>query len=210
MKIKNREELIAKQEEYRASLNSQRKQILICAGTGCVAGGSLEIYAKMKDIIEGKGLKCALVLEKDPHGDSIGLKKSGCHGFCEMGPLLRIEPMGWLYIKVSLDDCEEIIEKSIIGDEVIDRLVYKDQEGNPYVKQEDIPFYKQQTRIALEYCGHINAESIAEYLALGGYSAVAKALFDMTPQGLSMRLRSPVCVAAEAVDSLQEENGSRC
>ena len=124
MKIKNREELIAKQEEYRASLNSQRKQILICAGTGCVAGGSLEIYAKMKDIIEGKGLKCALVLEKDPHGDSIGLKKSGCHGFCEMGPLLRIEPMGWLYIKVSLDDCEEIIEKSIIGDEVIDRLVY--------------------------------------------------------------------------------------
>ena len=175
MKIKNREELIAKQEEYRASLNSQRKQILICAGTGCVAGGSLEIYAKMKDIIEGKGLKCALVLEKDPHGDSIGLKKSGCHGFCEMG---------WLYIKVSLDDCEEIIEKSIIGDEVIDRLVYKDQEGNPYVKQEDIPFYKQQTRIALEYCGHINAESIAEYLALGGYSAVAKALFDMTPQGI--------------------------
>ena len=128
MKIKNREELIAKQEEYRASLNSQRKQILICAGTGCVAGGSLEIYAKMKDIIEGKGLKCALVLEKDPHGDSIGLKKSGCHGFCEMGPLLRIEPMGWLYIKVSLDDCEEIIEKSIIGDEVIDRLVYKDQD----------------------------------------------------------------------------------
>ena len=101
-----------------------------------------------------------------------------------MGPLLRIEPMGWLYIKVSLDDCEEIIEKSIIGDEVIDRLVYKDQEGNPYVKQEDIPFYKQQTRIALEYCGHINAESIAEYLALGGYSAVAKALFDMTPQGI--------------------------
>ena len=74
MKIKNHEELIAKQEEYRASLNSQRKQILICAGTGCVAGGSLEIYAKMKDIIESKGLKCALVLEKDPHGDSIGLK----------------------------------------------------------------------------------------------------------------------------------------
>ena len=66
MKIKHREELIAKQEEYRASLNSQRKQILICAGTGCVAGGSLEIYAKMKDIIESKGLKCALVLEKDP------------------------------------------------------------------------------------------------------------------------------------------------
>ena len=156
MKIKNREELIAKQEEYRASLNSQRKQILICAGTGCVAGGSLEIYAKMKEIIESKGLKCALVLEKDPHGDSIGLKKSGCHGFCEMGPLLRIEPMGWLYIKVSLDDCEEIIEKSIIGDEVIDHLVYKDKDGNPYVKQEEIPFYKSKYSFFLLFTFHFH------------------------------------------------------
>ena len=102
MKIRNREELIQKQEKYRASLNSQRKQILICAGTGCVAGGSLKIYDKMKEIIESKGLKCALKLEKEPHGDSIGLKKSGCHGFCEMGPLLRIEPMGWLYLKVKV------------------------------------------------------------------------------------------------------------
>ena len=183
MKIKNREELIAKQEEYRASLNSQRKQILICAGTGCVAGGSLEIYAKMKDIIEGKGLKCALVLEKDPHGDSIGLKKSGCHGFCEMGPLMRIEPLGILYTKVGVSDCREIFERTVKRGEIIRELLYK-QDGIDYPRQEDIPFYKQQTRIALEYCGHINAESIAEYLALGGYSAVAKALFDMTPQGI--------------------------
>ena len=116
MKIKTREQLIAKQKEYAASLNSQRKQILICAGTGCVAGGSLQIYDRMKEIIEEKGLRCALVLEKEPHDESIGLKKSGCHGFCEMGPLLRIEPMGWLYLKVKLEDCEEIIEKSIIHD----------------------------------------------------------------------------------------------
>ena len=133
MKINTREELMAKQEEYKASLNSQKKQILICAGTGCVAGGSLDIYDKMKEIIEAKGLRCALILEKEPHDESIGLKKSGCHGFCEMGPLLRIEPMGWLYLKVKVEDCEEIIEKSIV-------------------------------------------------IALGGYSAVAKALFDMTPQ----------------------------
>lgn len=161
MKINTRDELIAKQKEYAASLNSQRKQILICAGTGCVAGGSLQIYDRMKEIIEEKGLRCALVLEKEPHDESIGLKKSGCHGFCEMGPLLRIEPMGWLYLKVKLEDCEEIIEKSIIHDEVVDRLVYQDESLKSYVKQEDIPFYKKQTRIALEYCGRINAESIA-------------------------------------------------
>lgn len=182
MKINSRQELELKQKEYKASLNSQKKQILICAGTGCVAGGSLEIYARMKELIEQKGLRCAIKLEKEPHSDSIGLKKSGCHGFCEMGPLLRIEPLGWLYIKVKVEDCEEIIEKSIIGDEVVDHLVYKNNEFKSFVKQEDIPFYKKQTRIALEYCGHINAESIAEYIAVGGYSAVAKALFDMTPQ----------------------------
>lgn len=183
MRINTREELKRRQEEYAASLQSQKKQILICAGTGCVAGGSLDIYARLKELMEQKGIECSLVLEKEPH-DTVGLKKSGCHGFCEMGPLLRIEPMGLLYIKVKIDDCEEILEKSIIHDEVIERLVYHDKEGTPYEKQEEIPFYKQQTRIALEDCGRINAESIKEYIAVGGYSAVARALFDMNGQDI--------------------------
>lgn len=183
MRINTREELIRLQQEYKASLESQKKQILICAGTGCVAGGSLLIYERLQEIMKERGIECSLKLEKEPH-DTVGLKKSGCHGFCEMGPLLRIEPMGWLYIKVKLEDCEEIIEKSIIGDEVVDRLVYHDQTLKSYKRQEEIPFYKQQTRVALEHCGHINAESIKEYIAMGGYSAVAKALFDMTPEQL--------------------------
>lgn len=182
MRINTREELEARRKEYAASLKTQRKQILICAGTGCVAGGSLDIYARMQEILMERGIKCSLVLEKEPHDQSIGLKKSGCHGFCEMGPLLRIEPEGILYVKVKVEDCEEIIEQSIVGDQVIERLVYHDQEGKAYEKQDDIPFYKQQTRVALEDCGRINAESIKEYIAVGGYSAVAKALFDMTPQ----------------------------
>lgn len=182
MRINNRKELEARRKEYAASLKTQKKQILICAGTGCVAGGSLNIYAKMQEILIERGIKCSLVLEKEPHDDSVGLKKSGCHGFCEMGPLLRIEPKGILYVKVKVEDCEEIIEKSIVGDEVIDRLVYHDQNGEAYEKQDDIPFYKQQTRVALEDCGRINAESIKEYIAVGGYSAVARALFDMTPK----------------------------
>ena len=182
MKIKTRQELEAKRAEYAASLKTQKKQILICAGTGCVAGGSLNIYARLQEILKERGIKCSLVLEKEPHEESVGLKKSGCHGFCEMGPLLRIEPAGLLYIKVKVEDCEEIIEERIINDRVIERLVYHDQEGKAYEKQEEIPFYKQQTRVALEDCGRINAESIKEYIAVGGYSAVAKALFDMTPQ----------------------------
>lgn len=182
MRINTREELSQRRKEYKQSLDSQKKQILICAGTGCVAGGSLKIYDRMKELMEEKGLKCSVVLEKEPHDESVGIKKSGCHGFCEMGPLLKIDPVGWLYTKVKIEDCEEIIEKSIIANEVVERLVYKDQDGNPYVKQQEIPFYKQQTRIALEHCGQINAESIKEYIALGGYEAVAKALFEMTPE----------------------------
>ena len=100
MRINTREELEARRKEYAVSLKTQRKQILICAGTGCVAGGSLNIYARLQEIMIERGIRCAVRLEKEPHSDSIGLKKSGCHGFCEMGPLLRIEPEGILYIKV--------------------------------------------------------------------------------------------------------------
>ncbi len=119
MRINTRQELEAKRKEYAASLKTQRKQILICAGTGCVAGGSLNIYARMQEILIKRGIKCSLVLEKEPHDESIGLKKSGCHGFCEMGPLLRIEPEGILYVKVQTKDCEEIIDKSIVADEIL-------------------------------------------------------------------------------------------
>ncbi|SFD24243.1 NADH-quinone oxidoreductase subunit NuoF [Clostridium uliginosum] len=183
MRINTREELDSMREKYKASLGKQYKQILICAGTGCVAGGSLDIYKRLQEIIDERGLKLSLTLEEEPHDETVGLKKSGCHGFCEMGPLLKIEPMGWLYIKVKVSDCEEIIEKSIIGDEVVERLIYKN-ENKSYSKQEEIPFYEKQTRVALEHCGHINAESIEEYLAMDGYNAVAKALFDMTSQDI--------------------------
>ncbi|AJH01154.1 NADH dehydrogenase [Clostridium beijerinckii] len=181
MRINTREELNDISSKYKAALVRQRKQILVCAGTGCVAGGSLNIYRRFKEIIQEKGVEVTLELKEEPHDNTIGLKKSGCHGFCEMGPLIRIEPEGWLYIKVSIDDCEEIIEKSIIGNEVVTGLSYKDGD-KLYSKQEDIPFYKKQTRVALNNCGHINAESIEEYLAEGGYSATAKALFDMTSE----------------------------
>lgn len=181
MRINSRQELEAVRIQYKKSLDSQVKKILICAGTGCVAGGSLEIYARMQELMKERGLECSVTLEEEPH-KTVGIKKSGCHGFCEMGPLLRIEPSGILYIKVKVEDCEEIIEKSILNNEIVDRLIYRDKDGTTYQKQEDIPFYRQQTRVALEHCGHINAESIKEYIAVGGYTAVAKALFDMTSE----------------------------
>lgn len=180
MRIESRQQLIECRREFKKALDCQYKQVVICGGSGCVAGGSLKVYDRMKQLMEERGLRVDVVLQHESHDESVGLKHSGCHGFCQMGPLMRIEPMGLLYIKVTVDDCEEIVEKTILGDEVIDRLVYHD-DGESYVRQEDIPFYKQQTRVALEHCGHINAESVEEYIAVGGYSALEKALFDMTP-----------------------------
>ena len=114
------------------------------------------------------------------HG-TVDVKKSGCHGFCEMGPLMRIEPMGILYTKVSVEDCEAIYERTIKRGDIIRHLLYK-QDGLEYQRQEEIPFYKKQTRHVLENCGHIDAEHIEEYIAHGGYEAISKALFEMKPE----------------------------
>ena len=129
MRINTFNELNVLRKEYKKALELQKKQILICAGTGCVAGGSLVIYDRIKEILESKNIKCDVVLQHESHDESVGLKKSGCHGFCEMGPLLRIEPMGWLYVKVKVEDCEEIVEKSIIGNDPVERLVYSEGKG---------------------------------------------------------------------------------
>ena len=189
--LKTREELSSLRQTLEGRFASQVKKILVCAGTGCVAGGSLDIYARLVELLQEKGIHCQVDLAHEPHGDDVGVKRSGCHGFCEMGPLVRIEPQGWLYIKVKKDDCQEIIEKTVLGGEPIDRLCYK-MNGEIYKTQEEIPFYKKQTRTVLEHCGHIDATSIQEYIAIGGYKAFEKALFDMDGQ--------------EIVDEIQKSN----
>ena len=179
-KLRSREDLIALRRECTVAAEYETEAILVCGGTGCVAGGSLDIYARLKELMEEQNIPVDVEIAEIPHGEVVGLKKTGCHGFCEFGPLVLIEPQGWLYTKVKLEDCEEIIEKTIKAGEPVDRLVYK-IDGEIFRKREDIPFYHKQTRLVLEHCGQINATSIRSYLSIGGYSAVEKALFDMTP-----------------------------
>ena len=180
-KLLSRNDLIELRKACESAFAAETKKILVCGGTGCVAGGSLNIYARLRELLENKGIPVEVELAEEPHGEVVGMKKSGCHGFCEMGPLVRIEPQGWLYTKVKLEDCEEIIEKTILGGEFIERLGYH-KLGETVKKQEDIPFYKKQTRVVLESCGHINAGSIREYIAVGGYKALEKCLFEMSSE----------------------------
>ncbi|MBH1939482.1 NADH-quinone oxidoreductase subunit NuoF [Mobilitalea sibirica] len=177
--LKTREDLQKIRSKYASSLKAQTTKILVCAGTGCVSSGAFEIYNRLTELMQERDIPSSVELADEPHDETVGMKKSGCHGFCEMGPLLRIDPQGWLYTKVQLSDCEEIIEKTIRNGEHIKRLAY--QKGNAVCKKQDeIPFYKKQTRLVLDHCGHIDATSIKEYFANDGYTALEKALFDMT------------------------------
>ena len=186
-KIYNQDTLNSLKHAAKAEIDNTKCRILICSGTGCLAGGSGKIYERMQELVAANpdveiefGPEIAHGPEHD-HGDNINVKKSGCPGFCQWGPLVRIEPLGVLYTKVKLEDCDEIFEKTIKHGEIINRLLYN-QDGVEYVKTEDIPSYKKQTRVVLENCGNIDPENIEEAIACDGYQALAKALFTMTPQ----------------------------
>ncbi|MGN0343839.1 MAG: NADH-ubiquinone oxidoreductase-F iron-sulfur binding region domain-containing protein [Lachnospiraceae bacterium] len=181
-KVENREILNDLRDASRQRMEQSKCRILICAGTGCLAGGSAAVYEKMCELVAGDPDVEVHFGPEIAHGDGpMEVRKSGCHGFCEMGPLMRIEPMGILYTKVKLEDCEAIFERTIKNGDVIRHLLYK-QNGIEYQKQEEIPFYKKQTRLVLENCGHIDAEHIEESVAHDGYQALAKVLFEMTPE----------------------------
>lgn len=183
-----RDQLKVRQMKAKRALEAQRRQVLICAGTGCIAGGSLNIYDKLKEECQRRGLNVHVGLLREDEtpetkSDDINLKRSGCHGFCEMGPLLQIEPDGILYTHVQVEDCDDIIEQTLLRGKVIPRLLYQ-LDGVTYEKHEDIPFYHKQHRIVLENCGTTDAEDIDEYLAKDGYSAFEKALFEMTDEAI--------------------------
>jgi NADH-quinone oxidoreductase subunit F len=159
-------------------LSRQKKRILICAGTGCVAGGALAIYERFTQILRKRNIRCVVSMEEEVESDAVAVKRSGCHGFCEKGPLVRVEPWGYLYTKVRPDDCAEIVARTIERGECLERLTYSDGKTS-YPSQENIPFYQKQTRLVLGNCGRIDATSVLEYIAVGGYAAFEKALFEM-------------------------------
>lgn len=180
MRIENRLQLQLWREECKEKHQKEKCRILVCGGTGCLAGGSDKIYARFKEMSEGMDHVTVKIGEEIAHP---GVKMSGCHGFCEMGPLVRIEPYNYLYLKVKLEDCEEIFEKTILRGEPVERLMYHD-DHKVYETQEEIPFYAEQTRLVLKNCGHIDAEHIEEAIAAGAYESFEKAVFEMTPEAV--------------------------
>ncbi len=168
---------IVEQERKKAErrLASTGIRVLVCAGTGCVANGSLEVIKKFEEF--------GLNVEKLPEHKDFTTVKTGCHGFCEKGVLVVIPDLDVTYVKVKKEDVEEIVRKHIYGGEVVERLLYVDPKTNKHIfRNEDIEFYSKQTRTSLCNCGNINPEELDEALCVGGYEALARVLEEQTPE----------------------------
>jgi len=149
-----------------------RSHILICRGSGC-PGSPMIIEALKEELIKRK-------LENE-----VRIVQIGCPGFCSQGPLMIIYPEGILYCEVSPDDVPEIVEETIIKGRTVERLLYEDPIAAQLVTHySEIPFYKKQKRVLLKNCGLIDPENIDEYIAEGGYEALGKALFEMSPENV--------------------------
>ena len=141
--IKTRDELSQVRVQAQQTLERYDCRILVCSGTGCIATGSNKIYDIFQRLVQevpGVTLEFKPHDEKE-HAELVGVKKTGCQGFCELGPLVRIQKGSKViqYVKVQPGDCEEILEKSVIGDEIIERLLYRKAEKT-YVSPDEIPF----------------------------------------------------------------------
>ena len=169
-----------------------KRRIIICAGTGCVANGSLKIFEEFKKQLEINNLEHLVDLSlKTEKKDPVLLSGSGCQGFCQMGPLVTIEPDGIMYVKVKTADVSKIVEKSLCLNEVVEELLYVDPtNGKKCLGTKEIPFYKRQSRFVLKKCGRINPEDINEYISEGGYSAAEKVYLTMSPKDICEEITS--------------------
>src|SRR5574344_936195 len=166
----------AEQEKAKQHIEAQGLRILVCAGTGCTANGSLKVIEKFKEL----GANVSTLTDYD----KVTIVPTGCHGFCEQGVLVLIPEKHIVYVKVKIEDVEEIY-KGLEEGKPVERLLYTDPHTNEHVqKNEDINFYAQQTRTALANCGHINAESIEEAVSVGGYEALSKVIAENNPDAV--------------------------
>ncbi|HEY9595345.1 MAG TPA: NADH-quinone oxidoreductase subunit NuoF [Spirochaetia bacterium] len=181
-------------------------RIVICAGTGCIAGGSLEVARRFETELAAAGIDAAVELKPEDgagaagaaggaatmagraaegRGPEVLVSKSGCQGFCQAGPLVTVLPENILYTKVTANDVPEIVEATLKAGGIVERLLFKEPTTGAHCKgPEGITFYKRQHRMTLKDCGHIDPEDIREYIAGGGYAAARQAWTTMTPKAI--------------------------
>ena len=175
MRLETVKDLEKRRKQAIKNKESVPNTILVCGGTGCLASGSAAVADEFSKQLKKHGIDTKVQLQ---------VKRTGCHGFCERGPIVTFVPSGILYQKVKPAHVEDIVEKTVKNGEIVKKLVYRDPSTKQYVEQySEIPFYKHQTRIALRNTGQMDPTSIDDYLARGGFKGLAKAL-DMKPEAV--------------------------
>lgn len=171
-RIESLEDLVDLKKSILGSRDPNKLCITVCGGTGCRASGSEKVRLAFEEEVKRQGL-----------GTKVDMRRTGCHGFCEKGPITVIYPERIFYQGVTPDDVPEIISETIIKGNIIERLLYTDPlTGEKITYEHDVPFYKKQERIVLANNGLIDPNDICDYIALDGYLALAKVLFEMTPE----------------------------
>jgi len=168
---------------------SAMRRVILCAGTGCMANGAMKVFERFRKEIDGAGLHVVLELRLEAGDQDVRLSKSGCQGFCQMGPLVSVLPDGILYTKVRAEDVPEIVGETLVGGQVVDRLLYKDPATRKACRGfEDNPFYARQDRRVLRECGFLDPEDIHEFILHGGYSAAKKAFLELSPEEICKKV----------------------
>jgi NADH-quinone oxidoreductase subunit F len=178
------EALIAdpKKANGKSQLNQVRR-VIVCAGTGCMANGAMKVFENFKSQIAASGLRVVLELRPEAAGDEVRVSKSGCQGFCQMGPLVSVVPDGILYTKVKGEDVADIVQQTLVKGEAVERLLYKDPATRQICRGfEDNHFYARQSRFVLHECSFLDPEDIREYMVHGGYGSARKAFVEMSPE----------------------------
>lgn len=152
--------------------------VLVCGGTGCESSKADDIFNNLKTEVTNAGLD-----------DDVQVVKTGCFGFCEKGPIVKVLPEDTFYVEVKPEDAEEIVKETLIKGRIVQRLAYVDDSGKSSSIPEEIGFYQKQMRIVLRNCGLIDPEKIDEYIARDGYAALEKVLFEMSPEDVIEELK---------------------
>jgi len=165
-------------------INSAKKEILCCGGTGCHASNSQELMENLRKYIKENGLE-----------NDVKVIQTGCFGFCAQGPIVKVMPDNVFYVQVTPDDAREIVESHIVGRKLVERLLYVEPQLQARIHDyAKMSFYAKQMRISLRNCGLIDPEDIEEYIANNGFQALAKCLFEMTPETVVQEvLNSGIC-----------------
>jgi NADH:ubiquinone oxidoreductase subunit F (NADH-binding)/(2Fe-2S) ferredoxin len=156
-----------------------KQYVLVCAGTACESNKGVELAGALKDAIAGAGLQ-----------NDVQVVKTGCFGFCEKGPIVKVLPEETFYVQVRPQDAREIVEEHLVKGRPVTRLLYRGEESNKLARIEDIGFYRKQVRVVLRNCGVIDPESIDEYIARDGYAALEKTLFEMSADDVIAELKT--------------------